>query len=468
MPTLTELKQDLTLKLGQQQERFASAKSADVSEDHKHFVLEEFHRAEPELKTLRAKIAESEKFDAAQKEVADEIKAMNAPDRVTPFDIGTAGRAKVGFDIDKHHAQGLGELIASSEATKSFVSGVRGSKRSGGFEVGEFKSLADGFFNPRSLAQIEEATAHLSAGEAEAIKATFTTALSGYTTYQRLPGTILQGTQPPSVASLIPQGQTDANRILYVRESAFTPSAAATAEGGLKPDASFATSEAEAPVRKIAVTTKMTEELMEDFPAARDYINQRLPYMVEIETDNQLLNGNGTTPNLRGLLNATGILLHARGFGVDETTAIAGDNEPDAIMRAMTRVAAESFFTPTATVLNHFNWMNIRLMRSGTGDAAGGAGRGLYLFGNPSDTGLQTLWGMPVIPTTRIAFNTALVGAFNLGAQIFRRMGIRVDMTNSNEDDFRRNLVAIRAEERLALCIYRPQAFCRVNLTPTA
>jgi HK97 family phage major capsid protein len=67
------------------------------------------------------------------------------------------------------------------------------------------------------------------------------------------------------------------------------------------------------------------------------------------------------------------------------------------------------------------------------------------------------------VVTTAISAGTALVGAFQIGAQIFRRQGISVDMTNSNEDDFRKNLVAIRAEERLALAVYRPLAFCTVT-----
>src|SRR5207253_290368 len=101
-----------------------------------------------------------------------------------------------------------------------------------------------------------------------------------------------------------------------------------------------------APVRKIAVTAKVVDELLEDFPALRDYLNARLPFMVAIEEDNQLLNGSGTAPNLRGILNTTGILLHAQGYDVDETTAVTGDTGPDALLRAATRVQFESQFEP--------------------------------------------------------------------------------------------------------------------------
>jgi hypothetical protein len=55
------------------------------------------------------------------------------------------------------------------------------------------------------------------------------------------------------------------------------------------------------------------------------------------------------------------------------------------------------------------------------------------------------------VVTTAIAAGTALVGAFKIGAQIWQREGIRVEATNSNEDDFNFNRVSLRVEERLAL-----------------
>jgi HK97 family phage major capsid protein len=294
-------------------------------------------------------------------------------------------------------------------------------------------------------------------------KATFTT--TGLTNYDRPSGIVLQGVMMPHVADLIPQGETGAPTIRYQREVSFTPSATAVAEGALKPEAVWSVGEVDAPVRKIAVIARTTEELLEDYPAFRDYVNQRTPFMVQIEEDNQLLNGNGTAPNLRGILNTSGILTHAMGMDVDETTAVADDTAPDAILRGITRVQAESYFVPTANVLNPFDWMRIRLLRSGTGDAAGGAGRGVYLFGPPSEPGVQTLWGLVNVLTTRIAQLTVLSGAFNVGAQIFRRKGLTVEMTNTDGEDWRYNRVAIRAEQREALAVYLPQAFVRTTLT---
>jgi HK97 family phage major capsid protein len=67
--------------------------------------------------------------------------------------------------------------------------------------------------------------------------------------------------------------------------------------------------------------------------------------------------------------------------------------------------------------------------------------------------------------TPAIAAGTVLVGAFNSAAQLFRKGGVQVDSTNSNEDDFKYNRVALRAEERILLAVYRPTAFVKVTLT---
>jgi HK97 family phage major capsid protein len=75
----------------------------------------------------------------------------------------------------------------------------------------------------------------------------------------------------------------------------------------------------------------------------------------------------------------------------------------------------------------------------------------------------DNLWGLPVVVTTSATVGTAVVGAFNTCAEVFRKGGITVEATNSNENDFLTNLIAIRAEERLALAVYRPAGFSTVT-----
>lgn len=276
------------------------------------------------------------------------------------------------------------------------------------------------------------------------LKTTFTESAATLTQYDRQPGIVLVGLQRLTIADLLARGQTTMNTIRYVQEDTYTNAATTVAEGATKPEAAFDTSEQDAPVRKIAVTAKVTDELFSDFPAMRDYIDQRLPFMVQQTEEAQLLTGDGNAPNIKGILNVAGIQTQAKG----------ADPAPDAIYKAMVKILAVGFFVPDGVVIHPTDWQGIRLLRTST-DA--------YMWGPPTDAGVERIWGEPVDITTAITQGTALVGSYRLGAQIFYRQGITIETTNSNEDDFKKNLIAIRAEERLALAVYRPKAFCTVT-----
>src|SRR3546814_12904145 len=86
---------------------------------------------------------------------------------------------------------------------------------------------------------------------------------------------------------------------------------------------------------------------------------------------------------------------------------------------------------------------------------------GGYLFANPQNDSQPRLWGLPVVETQAMTAGNFLTGAFRLGAQIFDRQDARVEVSTEDSDNFRKNLVTILAEERLALAVYRPEAFIR-------
>jgi len=100
------------------------------------------------------------------------------------------------------------------------------------------------------------------------------------------------------------------------------------------------------------------------------------------------------------------------------------------------------------------DWEGVKLMKDANGN---------YIGSSPYGMAGNTVWGLPVVQTTAIAQGTALVGAFRYGSQIFRKLGLTVDTTNSDASDFSYNRIAIRAETRLTLACYRPLAFCSVT-----
>jgi HK97 family phage major capsid protein len=275
------------------------------------------------------------------------------------------------------------------------------------------------------------------------LKTLFDTASSFAIQNIRLPQPITPGSQMPTVASLMPEGRTSQAAIAYMEETTTTSAAAETAESGSKPESALAFTEKTSAVRKIATSLPITDESLDDIPFIESYLDTRLSLFVRQREDSELVAGNGTAPNIRGFLNVSGINTQARGT----------DANQDAIFKAGTLVQTTSFLFPTGVVIHPTNWQTIRLMTGSTG---------VYLFGPPSQMGDSTLWGWDVIRTTAMTLNSALVGAFQTGAEVFRRSELSLQVGWIN-DQFVKNQRTILVEERLALVVFRPKAFSSVT-----
>lgn len=243
-----------------------------------------------------------------------------------------------------------------------------------------------------------------------------------------------------TVRSLLLPGNTVSNSIEYEQEKLFTNSAAPVAEGALKPQSELQFEDKVANVRTIAHWMRTSVQILADAPALRSIIDQRLRYGLASVEEAQLLNGSGTGQNILGLVTAA--TAYAAPGSLTATTQID-------IVRLMILQAALAEYPPNGIVMNPIDMAAIEMAKDGDGR---------YLIGNPQGTINKTLWGLPVVETQAMGVDKALVGAFNLAAQIFDRQDATVDVSTEDQDNFVKNKVTIRAEERLALAIYRPQA----------
>jgi HK97 family phage major capsid protein len=279
---------------------------------------------------------------------------------------------------------------------------------------------------------------------------------------QVIPGVTTKLFQRLTVADLLPSGQTQTNSLRYVVEGTATSGAAGVAEAGLKPQSTLGLSTVDEPVKKIATVLKTSDEMMEDAAQVQSYINGRLSLFVVIEEERQLLHGAGTN-ELVGLLGRSGVNTYAGGTAVG--------SKAEQIFRAITGTRGSALLEPDFLVVNPTDWQDLRLLKDANNQYFGG-GPFTSAYGGPQGpagtgsqlAGAESLWMKPVVITTAIGAGTALLGTSS-AAQVWRRGGVSVEATNSNEDDFLRNLVAIRAEERLALAVYRPSAFTKVVLS---
>jgi HK97 family phage major capsid protein len=289
--------------------------------------------------------------------------------------------------------------------------------------------------------QLKEAT--IDFPEATEFKAVLTTA-DFNVVETRPPNVVSYAAEERTVADLMLQGTTGGNTITYMEETTFTNNAAEVAEAGAKPESVLDFTERTESVRKIATWIPATTEILDDVPMMMSYIQGRLRFMVERREEQQLLTGDGNAPNISGILDRAGIQTQAKG----------ADPTPDAVYKAMTKVRAVGFAEPTAAVFHPNDWQDIRLLRTADG---------IYIWGSPSDAGPERIFGLEVRITTAMTENTALVGAFRPFAQIFRRQGIVIRISTEHDTYFTDNKVAILAESRLALAVYRPAAFATVT-----
>jgi len=262
-------------------------------------------------------------------------------------------------------------------------------------------------------------------------------------------GTLVQpqrvaGTELPrrrmTIRALLAQGNTNSSSIEYDREKVFTNNAAPVAEGALKPQSEIQYEDATAPVRTIAHWMRASVQILADVAALRSIIDQRLRYGLAFQEEVQLLTGSGSGQNLTGLITAA--TAYSAPGSLSATT-------PVDVIRLMILQVALAEYPANGIVMNPIDMAAIEMSK----DSAGG-----YLIGDPQGTIQKRLWGLPVVETQAVSVDKALVGAFDLAAQIFDRQDATVEVSTEDQDNFVKNKVTIRAEERLALAIYRPAA----------
>ena len=353
----------------------------------------------------------SEKATADQKEVVD--------DAVTKMN-----ELKTAFDaFEQKIARGEGEQKTIQTPGQRFV------------DSDEFKALSDGTITQGRVAAVEMKAITSLTTDADGSAGDLIRTERVQSPMMLMPDRRL------TVRDLVAPGQTNSNSIEYVQETGFTRAAAMVAEGTLKPEGSVKYDLKTAPVRKIAEWMLASSEVLADAAGLRSMIDQRLRYNLAYVEEGQILNGDGTGQNLFGI--------RPQATDFSPAFSVANETEIDKIRLAILQaVLAE--YPASGIVLHPTDWARIETTKDT---------QGRYIIGNPQGTASPTLWSLPVVATQAMEIDKFLVGAFRQGAQIFDRMQSTIMASTEDSDNFRKNLVTILAEERLAFTVYRPEAF---------
>jgi HK97 family phage major capsid protein len=267
---------------------------------------------------------------------------------------------------------------------------------------------------------------------------------------------------PDSVIGLFDQIQTSQNAYVYLEETTFDNQAGSIAEAGdisATLESALAFTERTESIRKMATFLPVTDELLSDVAGIQGYVNSRLSTMMKLNMDNQLINGDGSAPNLTGVLNKSGINTF------DYALPYAGElGKLGQIYQAITEIRKDAFVEPDAIVMHPSDWYDI--VTSVTDVDTSGSKNPLFVVaGGFGADAAPRIWGLKVVPSTVIAAGTMLVGKFGGGdaAQVILREGVDLAVSDSHSDFFAKNQLAIRLTMRLGFAVYRPAAFCTIT-----
>lgn len=224
--------------------------------------------------------------------------------------------------------------------------------------------------------------------------------------------------------------------------STITGAAGTTAEGATKNKLTYAYAPKTATLQKITGLIKVTEELFEDAPYMVDAINQDL-------VDD--LNAARQSAAVATLLATSGLL----------TGSVAANATDVALFQAILKAAADiedaTHIPADAVVVTPAVWLRLR--------SALDANNNFYAGAPFGDSEYAKLFEMTFVKSADVTANHVLVGAFARGADLVSKAdGVRVDSTNSNDVDFEKNLVSVRAEAREILAVKRPTCFCNITI----
>lgn len=385
------------------------------------------------IKNLQASITKaSEKFDKTADGALKEAKASGELSQETKNTVDKA----------------LVELNSMKEAQKTYLASVNEIKqelatmplataKKVALSAGQIVTASE---NVKALSSNIEGAKRISVPVQAAL--TSIDVPDGTIEHHRLPGIDTLPKQRLFIRDLIAPGKTQSPAIFWVQQTGFTNNAAVVPENTTKPYSEIQFSNKMTPVTTVAHMFKASKQILDDFAQLQSTIDAEMRYGLKYVEEQEILFGDGTGAHLHGIIPQASTF--APSFIPEKRTPI--DDLRLAMLQAqLARLPASGH------VLHFIDWAKIELQKDANGN---------YLLANPSGLIGPTLWALPVITTEIDSFvNNFLTGAFSTGAQIFDREETNVVISTENSDDFEKNMISIRCEERLALAVKRPEAF---------
>ncbi|WLF83795.1 phage major capsid protein [Moraxella sp. ZY210820] len=393
----------------------------------------------------------SDTTEKSKTQLAQEF--AQATDKVKEMAEELKGKMANGEKLSQSAIDKADEALVTMNELKARLDDVeQKSYRRAGHGEPQYKSIGDEFVNSKQYLDLKDNQGNGRFAKLE-VKATITSATTNadgsagaLVNPHRVNGVITPPNQRLTMRDLIMAGSTDSNSIVYLRETGFTNNAKAqSAEGEKLAQSSIKYDEQSVAVKTLGHFVKVSSQILDDAPQLASNIDGRLYYGLKLVEDRQILNGDGLGGNLKG------IMPQATDFA--DPASLAKYSKIDQLRLAILQVALAEY-PANGFVLNPIDWATIELTKDENNN---------YIIGNPQGSIAPSLWRLPVVETQAIGLGKFLTGAFDLAAQLYDRKLSTIEAGFEN-DDFTKLLTTLRATERLALAVYRPEAFIKGTL----
>lgn len=412
--------------------------------DIKEFT-EQFQTASTEIKNAQSKMQDEIKANgnaATETKAAVEQAEQNMADMVKQFEAMDEKLIQLETEAKQFRPGGaaaqrksLGELFTTSEVYEQVKSQGRGNNAPASFQRKDITSL--------------------------------TASAGALIRPDRDPEIFRDPSRPIRIRDLIPAIPTQSGSVETMRLNVFTNNAGPQgAAGGLGAGEFVAKNESNVtwelvtyPVRTIAHFVPASRQALSDAPMLQNLIDVELTYGLDLESDNQLLLGDGTGQNV------TGLLVDADIPDVGElANGTATADIPSAMIEhirsAVTTLQTNEYYNPNGIVLNPVDWGTLETAKASDGH--------YLMIQFPANGADQRIWRMPVVVTNAMPEGQFLLGDWTMGAKLYEREDVSIRVSESHADYFVRNGVAILAEERYAFAVNRPNAYVKGQFTVSA
>lgn len=369
---------------------------------------------------LKSLADQADKDIKARGQLADETRA--AVDKTLTQQGELQARLATAEQLLAKLSQGGGDGVGVQQSLGQMVT-----------ESEDFRAYAS---NPRGDFRMSVQAAVTSGGESA----------GGLVVPDRIPGIQAPGLRRLTIRDLLAWGRTGSNSIEYARELVYTNNTGVVAEGAQKPESNLTFEATQAPVVTIAHWIPASKQILSDVPQLQSYIDGRLRYGLKFKEEAQLLKGSGVG------LNINGIYTQASAY-VNPGVVVQAETRIDRLRLALLQVELAEYWAD-GIVISPLDWAAIELTKTD---------QNAYLFANPRAQNLPGLWGRNVVPTQAMDAGDFLVGAFGggLAVQGWDREDVTVAISEHDRDNFVKNMLTLRCEERVGLTVYRPQAFVK-------